>query len=86
METYNVYHSVEVLEAAGLEHPRIHVILEMSVVEGDADAIEAERLEELGIGIHKEVFEMSGQPASSIRRDYDLRSGDNSHSRNLSKK
>lgn len=52
-----LYCPIEVLEAARLEHPRVHVILEMPVVDRDADAVESERLEEYRVGLCEEVLQ-----------------------------
>ena len=52
--------AVEVLEAARLEHARARIVLEVPVVDGDADAVEAEGLEEGGVGVGEEVLEELG--------------------------
>ena len=49
--------AVEVGEPLGFEHPGCHVVFKVPVVDGDADAVEAERLEELCVGLGEEVLE-----------------------------
>ena len=49
--------AVEMLEALRLENAWLHVVLEMAVADRDADTVQAERLEERGIWLGKEVFE-----------------------------
>jgi hypothetical protein len=44
-----------VLESTGLQHSRVHVVFEVLVVEGYADAIESKGGEKLGIGVHEKV-------------------------------
>jgi hypothetical protein len=69
----DVNHPVEVLETFGLKHTRVHVIcrvpseselfsrlrhtFEVPVVERNSDAVQTQALEELGVGILKEVLE-----------------------------
>jgi urease accessory protein UreE len=65
-----VNHPIEVLESLGLEHPRVHVVLKVSVVDRQADAVQSERGEELGIRLREEVLEelrvSALQPSSLI--------------------
>ena len=49
--------AVEVAEPLGLQHARVKIVLEMAVADRDADTVQAERLEERGIWLGKEVFE-----------------------------
>lgn len=53
----NVDNAVEVLEAGLLEDPWVHVVFEMPVIEGDTDAVQSKRFEELGIVFLEEIFE-----------------------------
>lgn len=48
--------TIEVLETLRLQHARIHVILEVTVVDRDADTVEAERFEECRIWLGEEVL------------------------------
>lgn len=52
-----VHNPIQPLETFRFQHPWVHVVFEMSVVEGHADAIESEGFVEFGIGGGEEVFE-----------------------------
>jgi hypothetical protein len=52
--------AVEVLQALLLEHAGRHVVLEVPVVDGEADAVEPERGEEGRVGVGEEVLEELG--------------------------
>lgn len=74
-------HSIKVLEAGFLENSRVHIVcqkeltnylwmwrfrtFEVVVVEGKANAVQAESAEELGIGIHEKVLEELGRQSTS---------------------
>lgn len=49
--------TVEMLEPLLLQHARVVVVLEVAVVDGDADAVQAELVVELGVGRGEEVLE-----------------------------
>lgn len=55
--TYEVDHSVQVLEAALLEHARVHVILKVAIVERQTDAVQLQASEELGVLLGEMVLE-----------------------------
>jgi hypothetical protein len=55
--TYNVNDAVQVLEAFYFQHPWIVVVLEMTEIEWDPEAIESLSGKEFGIGICEEVLE-----------------------------
>lgn len=55
--TYNVDNPVKVLEALGLQHSRVHVILEMAVVEWKTQAVETLASEELDILFGEKVLQ-----------------------------
>ena len=59
--THNLDDTVYVLEALLLDLERLHVILEVTVVERQAQAVEAQGFEELGILLRKEMLEKLGQ-------------------------
>lgn len=52
-----IHNTVEVLEPGGLEHARVHVILEVVVVKRDAETVESQWGEECGVGIVEEMCE-----------------------------
>ena len=54
---YKVYNSIQMLEARFLQDPRIHIILEMPVVEWQTYAIETQARKEFGIVFGEEVLE-----------------------------
>jgi hypothetical protein len=49
--------AVQVLKPLRLEHPRVHIVLEVSVVERDAETVQAEGFVELGVGFGEEVVQ-----------------------------
>lgn len=54
---YQIYYTIKVFEARFLQHPRVHIVLEVSIVEWQTDAVEAKAGKELGVPLHEEVFE-----------------------------
>lgn len=65
---------VEMLEAGRFEHARIEVILKVAVTDRDPDAVEAEGLEERGIGLRKEMLQElhSDSPVSAFSDGWDV--------------
>lgn len=55
--THDVDDSIQVLETSVLEHPRIHVVLEMMVVDAKPDHVEAHVPECRGIRIGEEILQ-----------------------------
>ena len=53
----DVNNAVEMLEALGFQDSWVHVILEMAVIERNADAVESKGLEEGGIFVLEKVLE-----------------------------
>jgi hypothetical protein len=49
--------TIKMLKAILLEYARVHVILEVMVVEGQSDTVETQRLEEFCIGFCEKVFQ-----------------------------
>jgi hypothetical protein len=56
-ERYQVYHTIQMLKTRLLQYPGVHIILKMSVVEWQTDAIEAQTGKEFCIIFHEKVFE-----------------------------
>jgi len=54
---YKVHNSIQMLEARFLQDPRIHIILEMPVVEWQTYAIETQARKKLGVVFGEEVLE-----------------------------
>jgi len=50
-------HTIQVLESLRFEHSRLHVVLEVTIVERNTNAVETKRGKEGGIGVTEEVFE-----------------------------
>lgn len=48
---------IQMLQPFLLEHPRVHIILQMPIVDGKSDSVQTQRSEALGIGLGEEVFE-----------------------------
>jgi hypothetical protein len=59
-----------VLQPLCFEHPRVHVVLEVTVVDRETDAVESERGEESGVGVGEEVFEKLGVGVGSARAQW----------------
>lgn len=54
---YELNHPIKVLESRLLQYSGVHIILEMSVVEWQTYAVEAQASKELGIILHEEVLQ-----------------------------
>jgi hypothetical protein len=57
MGTHNVDHSIQVLQSFVLKHSRIHVVLEMMVIDAKSNHVEAHVPECRGIRIGEEVLQ-----------------------------
>ena len=55
--SYQVNHTIKVLEPGHLQHSRIHVIFEMAVIEGQPNTVEPKACKEFGVIFREEVFE-----------------------------
>lgn len=57
MQSYQLNDPFQMLEPAFFQHPRIHVVFEMSIVEWQSQAVQTFGSEEFGIGVGEEVLE-----------------------------
>lgn len=55
--TYSINDPVKVLQAFLLEYSRVHVVLEVSVVDGETDTVQAQRREAFCVLFSEEVVE-----------------------------
>jgi hypothetical protein len=55
--TYSIDDPIEVLQTLLLEYSRVHVILEVSVVDGESNAVQAERCETFRILFGEKVVQ-----------------------------
>jgi hypothetical protein len=57
VKTYQINDSVKMLETLLLQDSRVHVILQVAIIEWDSDAVQAKACKIFGIGLCKEVPE-----------------------------
>jgi hypothetical protein len=56
-KTYQINDPVKMLETPPLQDSRVHVILQVAIIEWNSDAIQAQACKIFGIGLSKEVPE-----------------------------